>query len=122
MYRPRPFDIAALLLSIACIVTIAVVAYGSPIEAKQIHIQSQSSDWYYPLSSNENLSVTGPLGTTEVVITENAVRITSSPCREKICITMGPISKPGAWIACLPNKVFIRITGETKEKTDVGTF
>ncbi len=122
MYRPRPFDIAALLLSVACIVIIAVVSYGEPVEAKQIHIHSYTGDWYYPLDSEENLSVPGPLGTTEVVIKDGTVRIEASPCRGKNCITMGAVSKPGAWIACLPNRVFIRITGETEEGTDAGTY
>jgi hypothetical protein len=62
--------------------------------------------------------VPGPLGDTVVVIENGSVRVVSSPCPEKICIKTGRISKPGQWIACLPNKVFISIRGRRSEQPD----
>jgi hypothetical protein len=46
------------------------------------------------------------------------VQVISSPCPEKICVKTGRISKPGQWIACLPNRVFISIRGRRSEQPD----
>ncbi len=36
-------------------------------------------------------------------------------------ITMGAIERPGAWVACLPNRVFLRVLG-TDASTDALTY
>ena len=74
--------------------------------------------WIYPLDSEATVRVPGPLGDTVVVIRDGAVQVASSPCPEKICIKTGRISKPGQWIACLPNRVFISIRGRRREQPD----
>lgn len=122
MFKPHPFDFVALLFALACIAGITLFSYGNGNGEYRVHIRSHNKHWYYPLDAEETLSVPGPIGETTVVLNGGTVRITASPCRDKICITMGPISKPGAWIACMPNRVFVRITGEPEEGTDAGTF
>ena len=62
------------------------------------------------------------LGETIVAIESGGVHVVSSPCPEKICISMGTIRRPGTWIACLPNGLFIRIEGEDAEELDAGTY
>jgi hypothetical protein len=53
-----------------------------------------------------------------VAIRDGAVEVLSSPCREKICVKTGKVSKPGQWIACLPNKVFVAVRGRRNEQPD----
>ncbi len=122
MKKLRLFDLIAVLLSIVIIAATSVVAYSSEQQAHEVHIQSADEEWIYPLEEERDLKIPGPLGDTAVTIHNETVRVTASPCNEKICISMGEISKPGSWIACLPNRVFIRIGGDDEERTDATSF
>ena len=111
--RIRALDIAIFLLALLIIGLISLRTYARGRNTPEIMItgahQETEKQWIYPLDSETTLRVAGPLGETEVVITDGAVQVISSPCPEKICIKTGRISKPGQWIACLPNRVFISI-------------
>lgn len=50
-------------------------------------------------------------GTCKLFIENKTVRVTSSSCPLNICIQMGAIKDANQWIACLPHKIFISITG-----------
>ncbi len=50
-------------------------------------------------------------GTCKLLIENKTVRVTSSSCPLNICIQMGAIKDANQWIACLPHKIFISITG-----------
>jgi hypothetical protein len=63
----------------------------------------------YPLQEDRKISVTGPLGVTEVEIRDGRARVVSSPCPHKTCVRMGEIGSAGGLIACVPNKVVIKI-------------
>lgn len=63
------------------------------------------------LHSEQTLFVPGPLGHTEVVIQDGNVFVKDSPCRARICIRTGPITHGGHLIACVPNKVVVRVVG-----------
>jgi hypothetical protein len=56
------------------------------------------------------------LGDTLVEIRGKAVFIEASPCRNKTCIAAGSIDKPGQWLACLPNEVFVSIEGRRADE------
>lgn len=62
-----------------------------------------------PLAGPRELPVTGPLGTTWVRVEADSARVTESPCPERRCIAAGPISRPGQVVACLPNRVALRL-------------
>ena len=87
-----------------------------------LYIQNSSDSWIYPLEKEVELDIPGPLGVTHVHIKEGAAFVENSPCRDKICIHMGRISRNGEWIACLPNRVFLRIQGKKGEVVDAGVF
>ena len=40
-----------------------------------------------------------------------SVRVTSSPCKNGLCVGMGGISRPGQIIVCVPNGVYIKVEG-----------
>jgi hypothetical protein len=128
--RIRALDIFIFLLALLIIGLISLQTYargrGTPeitIEAAgqaagQGAVQGAEQQWIYPLDVETTLRVPGPLGETVVEIKDGAVQVISSPCPEKICIKTGRISKPGQWIACLPNRVFISIRGRKSEQPD----
>jgi hypothetical protein len=125
--RIRGLDICIFLFALLIIGLISLQSYvrgrGTPeimIEAAGVPAADMSGEqqWIYPLDADETVRVPGPLGDTVVVIQDGTVEVVSSPCPQKICIKTGRISKPGQWIACLPNRVFISIRGREKEQPD----
>lgn len=90
-----------------------------PVDAarSEIIIQTEGEQVAYVFPLREEgrsrfLTVTGPVGKTVVELAENRVRVIDSDCPDKVCVHMGWISRPGAPIACLPNRVlvFVRST------------
>ncbi|MBT3921527.1 MAG: NusG domain II-containing protein [Nitrospina sp.] len=72
----------------------------------------------FPLTTDRVVQVEGPLGTTEVEIRQGKARILRSPCKLKVCIKSGYIQYADRLSACLPNKVVVRIEGETQRGLD----
>jgi hypothetical protein len=132
--RIRALDIAIFLFALLIIGLISLQTYARGRGTPEIMISGAGQgagqgaapgaggdaeqQWIYPLDAETTVRVPGPLGETLVEIADGAVRIISSPCPEKICIKTGRISKPGQWIACLPNRVFISIRGKRSEQPD----
>jgi hypothetical protein len=69
-----------------------------------------------PLNQDQQFELSGPLGSTKLQISNGAVRVLSSPCPQKICIGMGQVSRSGELLACVPNRLVIRIEGESADR------
>jgi hypothetical protein len=65
----------------------------------------------FSLSRNQIVTVQGRAGESVLEIRDGRVRFSHSPCREKICIRSGWLSKGGDFAACLPNGVSAYIPG-----------
>lgn len=113
----RWVDILCLVLFVSVLtgVTVAAYASGSPVF---VSIQSVDEEWLYPLDTDRTVEVPGPIGTTMIEISNKTVRVIDSPCRDRICITMGTLTQTGEWSACLPNRVLVRIIGERSDGVD----
>lgn len=109
--RLRPLDIVIALAAAGAIAFAAVSAYGPGSGPVNAVLKGRGGEWIYPLSADRELRVAGPLGDTVVEIRGKSVRIVASPCPNKICIAAGAIERPGQWLACLPNQVFVSIEG-----------
>ena len=62
-----------------------------------------------PLDQPRAFNIEGPLGLTHLVIDEQGVRITGSPCPRKLCLAMGPARHTGDLLACVPNRILVQI-------------
>jgi hypothetical protein len=122
MRRIKLLDFLAFFMAIAVTALIAFQVYGGRSGLLQVSIKGDSGEWLYPLESDHTIEVEGPLGKTLVVIEDGSVAVSSSPCREKTCVKSGPVNKAGRWIACLPNRVIIAITGRNEQELDALTF
>ena len=71
----------------------------------------------YPLDQDRTFSVEGRVGTLEIQIKENQVRVLSSPCPNQICRDSGWISEIYEQIVCAPNLIFINLQSEPVEET-----
>ncbi len=92
-------------------------AVASPSATQpRLEVQTDQGVWVYPLTTTRTIEALGPLGVTDVQVQAKTgqpsqVWVSDSPCKNKICIEMGKISRVGQWVACLPNHVFVRISG-----------
>ncbi len=115
-------DILIIAFSLLVVVAVSVFAYGGGAQQSSLIIESSGNQWIYSLSGDRTIRVPGPLGDTIVVISGNKAFVQDSPCRDKLCVLVGAISKPGQWTACLPNKVMVRIGGAANEAPDDSSF
>ena len=118
----KPLDFGAFFIGAALLALFTVTAFEERQNAGNVHITIRGEESIYPITEDRVLHIEGPLGTTHIEIKEGSVRITDSPCADKLCIQMGAISKSGQWIACLPNQLFIRIRGKEDEAIDARSY
>ncbi len=64
-----------------------------------------------PLGADRTFSLQGPLGETIVALRGGAARILDSPCVHKVCMGMGEVGRSGDLLACVPNRIILRIEG-----------
>jgi hypothetical protein len=107
----KGYDLVALAAALAVIALVSVRAYGTKTGAAVVHLRGPGQEWVFPLGQDRIIQVRGPLGDTVVELRGGQARVLSSPCTEKICVRSGAIARPGQWIACLPNRVFLDIRG-----------
>jgi len=81
----------------------------------RVEIEALDEHFVLPLAEDGGLTLDGPVGKTRVEVKSGAVFISDSDCRDKLCIAMGEISSTSAWVACLPNRVFVRLVAVTSE-------
>lgn len=63
------------------------------------------------LDQTRTLTVQGPLGPSTIEIDRGKVRFVDSPCRNKLCIRAGWLSRGGEFAACLPNRISLVVIG-----------
>ncbi|MEW6608492.1 MAG: NusG domain II-containing protein [bacterium] len=84
-----------------------------------VEIQTPTEVKRVSLSKQQTIFAHGALGTTTIEIKEKKVRVINSPCLQKLCVKMGWKDKNGQIIACIPNKIVVKIISTTrKQKVD----
>lgn len=72
-------------------------------------VTTPEDEFIYPLDKDSELSFEGLEGITKVMVKDGKACVVESPCANKNCISMGFLSSPGDWAACLPNDVILRV-------------
>jgi hypothetical protein len=116
--RLKILDVSAIVLSLLAIGGFSVAAYAGKAGARDVVIEASGERWIYPLDTDRRVSIPGPLGETLVVIHGGKAFVEDSPCPDKLCVHMPAISQQGQWIACLPNRVFVRVGGGSEQDID----
>ncbi|MCX7028097.1 MAG: NusG domain II-containing protein [Spirochaetes bacterium] len=123
-FKPRILDLIILAVAIAVTAIVSAKVYTGGDDKLYVHITADSGEWIEALDTDKKLEIQGPLGITYVDIEGGNVRILDSPCKNKLCVGMGEIGKENQWIACMPNRVFVRIGGRSAVTggIDAGTY
>ena len=83
-------------------------------EGNTVQIEVNGNPVYLlPIEKDRIVSVKGSLGNTVIEIKNHKVRITESPCDNKLCIQQKWIEKGS--IVCLPNRVVVIIGSQADE-------
>ena len=108
----RVLFLLLLLLSLSGILFVKEVL---PV-GRTVHIEVNGRPSYIlPLDKDRTITVEGPLGKTLIEIKDQRVRVTDSPCRNKLCIQQGWVRS--GTIICLPNRVAITVGDHDKSTT-----
>ncbi len=117
-------DIAAIALSLTTAITAGFYIYDGYSSPELLEITASSGKEVYQLDRDRVLYIKGPLGDSVILIRDREAYFLDSPCPDKLCVKSGHLDSTGDWAGCLPNRVFIRITGkeEDNEKIDAVSF
>lgn len=110
-FRISVLDIAITLVVIALATVFCFIVMGNR-ESGYVQISGSEGTFIYPVSEDAKYEIKGKIGTSVICVKDKTVSFEESPCPNKTCITDGCISEPGAFLACLPNGVFVTITGK----------
>lgn len=105
-WRKGDFIIMAVVILVA--VGILVFPFGHQPATHVKIFKDGSLAYTYPLNTPFEKEVSG----CTVKLSDGEVRIVSSTCPDKVCVSTGAISKSGEIIVCVPNRVSVKVTGE----------
>ena len=91
---------------------------SAPVGARVVVMAEGDVRFSSPLDQYQEFDVSGPLGPTRLKIDESGVRVLTSPCPRKICMSMGPAKDAADLIACVPNQILVSIEGSNSHKED----
>jgi hypothetical protein len=58
-----------------------------------------------------------------VELRNGEARVIASPCTNQLCVAAGAVRSHGQWIACMPNKVLVSVTGSGADPSpETGSF
>jgi len=73
----------------------------------------------YQEGRDEYFDVQGVNGITKLHLSGDRVRVVESACPDKICVHTGWTDNPAKPIACLPNRVIVKIVGDSGDGVDL---
>lgn len=104
-----PLDLFIFVLALGATVWLTLAAQSLASGSPRLRVEAAGKSFLYSLDQDQDLFFTGPLGDSHVEIKDGVVRFLDSPCRDKLCVHTGLLSSTGAWSACLPNRVVVRL-------------
>jgi hypothetical protein len=111
---PLDLPLAAVLL-IAAVASFWLVTAGEPGE--RIVVEQQGRIIFQaPLDQPRTVTFTGPVGETVLAIADGGARIVASSCPHHICQASGTVRRSGQLLACIPNRLLLRVAGQPPEE------
>lgn len=115
MKTNKRFKIGDFVIIAAVVIFILFFFYRNVLSkpaGRRVEITAQAYENSFFLDEDRVVEVEGPLGITEVLISDGEAWVRSSPCREKICIKMGRVKRVSEQVVCIPNRVVVEVVGE----------
>ncbi len=120
----KPSRLDAILIGVLLLLSLAVFA-----GARYVSVMGSELEVYHGEELLKTLSleveskfiVKTSQGSLELQIKDGQAMITKVDCPRQICRSMGPISKAGQSMICLPNKIIVKIRSENDPDLDAVT-
>jgi hypothetical protein len=106
-------DYVVIALVTGLIVVLFSLTYGFSGSERSVEIIGSDMHEIYDVDASRVVDVEGPVGITRIIIEDGRAWVEDSDCREKICVKMGTLSRPGEQAVCLPNRVVVQMKGES---------
>lgn len=109
-----------LIFIIIAIIIVGMFISGTKVDADIIRIAEiyLNNEIVYEINLSEIVEETRyPLldGDVIIIAKKDMIRFETSDCPDLVCVNTGWISKPGQIAVCLPNRILIKISGESSE-------
>lgn len=117
----KPLDYCCIIFFAVCLLVsfFRIFVFRSS-GAGTVVVSSGKDEWVFPLDSDRRVKIPGSIGITEIALSQGGVQVLDSPCKNKLCMGSGVIKSPGEFIACVPNRVFIRIASGAEKSPPGG--
>lgn len=106
------------VLALAALVAWPLAAASAGDSAGSLRVSGPSGTSVVSLDEDTVLTVAGEVGDVVVVVESGAVRVAESACADHVCVKTGSVSAAGAVIACVPNRVVVRVGGGEPDGLD----
>ena len=107
-------DWIVLMLGALLTIWLALALWQGGIADKAIIRQGGKIFSEVPLSRNQTISVSGPLGISQITIFNRQARIAADPSPRQYCVRQGWLKQAGETAICLPNQVSVELSGGSK--------
>ncbi len=110
------FKIGDVFVAVILLVAVAVSLYFAfrPSSAENVEIHLNGKIYMVvPLDVDKEIEIDG-IGHNKVVIKNKTVKVVDSDCKNHDC-EASTISRSGEMIACLPNRLLVKIVGGTTD-------
>lgn len=108
-----------LILALAALALVAwPLAASAGASAERVVITGPAGTSSLPLDKDATVQVEGENGTVSVVIADGTVYVDHADCPDQVCVKTGRVSSTGAVIACVPNRVVLRVEGGEQREFD----
>ncbi|MHB1017487.1 MAG: NusG domain II-containing protein [Coriobacteriia bacterium] len=109
-----------LIAALLCVSLLAwpLAAARAGGQGGQAFITGPGGESAVSLSRDAEYRIPGATGDVVVRVSDGAVRVDESGCPDQICVRTGAVSSPGSVIACVPNRVVVRVGGEGDGRLD----
>ncbi len=107
-----------LIVVILLLISVAGISWvtASPVGSRVVVTSGDETCFVADLDQQHEVDIDGPLGKTRLIIDEQGAYVTGSPCPRKVCISMGPAKYSGDLLACIPNRIMVRIESPPDEE------
>ena len=113
-----PADRAVLVLAWAGMIALAAHAYRAPAGEEAVVVVGDQVARRVSLEGERTLTVQGAQGPAKLRVAHGGIRFVHSPCDAKRCLRAGWQTRAGDSAACVPNRVLIRVSGDSDSDSD----
>lgn len=111
----KPGDWLLVLLGGVCVILLTMKLWSGDLADTAVIRSGGKIFRTVSLSSDQQIAVPGPLGTSIITIEKRRARISSDPSPRQYCVRQGWLQQAGEIALCLPNQVSVELTGKRKK-------